>query len=162
MLRLATRLGKRGVLYSDRQCDDMRITKILWIAVPLAFAFAVALTLLGPGPGRKPEVWLRQIVVQANKADPDHVERARRKIESIYERLEAGENFRRLAFDESEALNAAEEGDMGWIGEGILPKDLEAAAFALGPGRFSKVIEKDLGPDVLSYRIFYVEKRRNF
>ena len=41
----------------------MRMTKILWIAVPAVFVLAIALTYLGPAPEAKPEVSLRQIVI---------------------------------------------------------------------------------------------------
>lgn len=140
----------------------MRMTKILWIAVPVVFFLAAALTLLGPGPARGPEVRLRQIVVKADKSNPDDVEQAREKIQDIYERLKAGADFKELALAESEADNAKDEGDMGWIGEGILPKEFEEVAFELEPGEFSEVVEKALGYDVISFRIFYVEERRNF
>jgi len=140
----------------------MRITKILWIAVPLVFIFAAALTLLGPGPARKPEMRLRQIVVTADKSDSADIEQALEKIEDIHERLKGGADFGQLALTESEAPNANIAGDMGWMGKGILPRDLEDATFGLERGQFTEIIEKNLGPDRISYRILYVEERRNF
>jgi len=139
----------------------MRATKILWAAVPVVFLIAVAFTVLGPGPSRKPEVKLRQIVVVADESRPGDDERARQKIEEIYENLKGGADFQQLAIRQSEALNASVGGDMGWMGEGILPMHLENVAFRLERGQYSEIIEEAKKPGAL-YRIFYVEDRRNF
>jgi parvulin-like peptidyl-prolyl isomerase len=140
----------------------MRITKILWIAIPIVFAVAIILTLLGPAPPSVPEVKLRQIVTVADPADSEDVERAREKIRDIYDRLETGADFEQLAREESEALNAVDGGDMGWMGEGILPSKLEEVAFGLDSGRYSTIIEESVGGEQRIFRILYVEHRRNF
>lgn len=140
----------------------MRMTKILWIAVPLVFVLAIALTMLGPAPEAKPEVKLRQIVVMADKADSDDIERARRKINDLYEQLKDGADFARLATENSEAPSAPPGGDMGWMGEGMLPANLEDVAFGLNSGQFSDIIEELRGKEKLILRILYVEERRNF
>jgi len=137
------------------------MTKMLWVAVVIVFLIAIAAVFLGPGPDRKPEVKLRQIAVQADPSDPADVERARRKIEEIHDHLTKGANFEQLAFSESEAPNAAQAGEMGWIGRGILSKHHEDIVFRLEKGQFSDVIE-DRRTEDLVYRIFYVEERRNF
>jgi len=139
----------------------MRVTKILWTAVPVAFLLAAAFAVLGPGPSRKPEVKLRQIVVIADESKPGDDERARQKIEEIHENLKGGADFRQLAIKQSEALNSSVGGDMGWMGEGILPEHLEDVAFRLERGQYSEIIEEAKKPGTL-YRIFYIEDRRNF
>lgn len=139
----------------------MRITKILWIAVAVVFLLGVAAVFLGPQPARNPEVKLRQIVVQANPSDPADVERARQKIEEIYSLLEKGADFGQVALAKSEAPNAAQGGEMGWMGRGILAKHHEDIVFRLEEGQFSEIIE-DRRTEDLIYRIFYVEERRNF
>lgn len=140
----------------------MRITKLLWIAIPLVFTLAIMATFLGPKPPAKPEVKLRQIVTVANPADAEDVERAREKIKDLYDQLEAGADFAQLAREQSEALNAEDGGNMGWMGEGILPPKLEEVAFALDTGRYSTVIEEARGEEQMIFRILYVEDRRNF
>lgn len=139
----------------------MRITKILWIAIPTVFFIAVGLTYLGPTPEAKPEVKLRQIAVAADSSDDD-MERARLKIEDIYEQLESGADFAQLAREQSEAPNAGQGGDMGWMGEGILPAVLEDAAFAVEAGQYSDIIEQARSNETIVLRILYVEERRNF
>ena len=140
----------------------MRMTKILWIAIPIVFILAIGFTLLGPAPEAKPEVKLRQIVTTADPADSEDAERAREKIIDIYNQLESGANFEQLAKEQSEAPNATEGGDMGWMGEGLLPPDLEEMAFGLETGSYSKIMDESMDEERLIFRILYVEERRNF
>ena len=140
----------------------MRMTKILWIAVPVVFLLAAAMTLLGPRPARNPEVWLFQIVVTADKSDPDDIKRAQEKIQDLYEQLAAGAELQDLAKRNSESQDSRDGGDMGWMGEGVLPPDLEEKAFGLTPGYLSEIIESDFEYDTVTYRILYVKERRNF
>lgn len=140
----------------------MRMTKILWITVPAIFLIAIGLTLFGPAPELRPEVKLRQIVVLANVTDPEDVERARLKIQDVYDKLANGAEFFQLAKEQSEAPTASDGGDMGWLGEGRLPLNLEEVAFGLDKGYMSHIIEEPRGDDVLIFRILYVEDRRNF
>lgn len=138
------------------------MTKILWIAVPAIFLIAIGLTLFGPAPELRPEVKLRQIVVLADVTDPEDVERARLKIQDVYDKLANGAEFFQLAKEQSEAPTASDGGDMGWMGEGRLPPNLEEVAFGLDKGYMSHIIEEPRGDDVLIFRILYVEDRRNF
>ena len=138
------------------------MTKILWIAIPIVFILAIGLTLLGPAPEAKPEVKLRQIVTTADPADPGDTERAREKIIDIYNQLESGANFEQLAKEQSEAPNATDGGKMGWMGEGLLPPNLEEVAFALETGSYSKIIDESKNEEKVIFRILYVEERRNF
>ena len=139
----------------------MRMTKILWVAVPLMFLFAAGVVLWGPGPKLKPEVKIRSIAVLADRLDPEDIERARQKIEGIQKSLESGANFERLATEQSEAANAVQGGDMGWWVKGMLPAHHEDIIFSLEPGQHSEII-KDTQTDHVVFRILYLEDRRNF
>ena len=140
----------------------MRTTKILWIAVPSIFLVAIGLTFFGPKPKLRPEVKLRQIAIVADVNDPEDVERARSKMEDAYEKIVGGADFVQVAVDHSEAPNASDGGDMGWLGEGRLPPNLEEIAFGLEKGYMSEIIEEPKGEDAVIFRILYVEDRRNF
>ena len=139
----------------------MRMTKMLWAVVPVIFIFAAGTILWGPGSKKKPEVKIRSIAVVADRWNPADIDRARQRIEEILEFLDDGADFEKLAQERSEAANAAQSGDMGWWGEGTLPAHHEDIAFALEPGRYSKII-KDTGTDRVVFRILYLEDRRNF
>jgi peptidyl-prolyl cis-trans isomerase SurA len=137
------------------------MTKILWLAIPFIFLLAVGVALLGPGREAKPEAKVRVIAIKADPSKPGDIERARAKIEEIYQYLKDGADFAQVAAAESEALSANTEGDMGWVGKGILPKHLEDVIFRLEPGQHSEIIKDHAGESVV-FRILYVEQRRNF
>jgi len=139
----------------------MRTTKILWLAVPLVFLLVIGIALWGPGSKRKPEVRVRVIATKANPEDPQDVERAKMKIEEAYEVLKKGAKFSQVAGTKSEADSKSDDGDMGWVGKGVLPQHLEDIAFKLDPGQYSEIIQDHAG-DQLVFRILYVEERRNF
>ncbi len=140
----------------------MRTTKILWLAVPAVFLIAIGLTLFGAKPERRPEVKLRQIATVADAADPLDVARACLKIADIQLKLVNRTEFAQLAKDQSEAPNAGEGGDMGWMGKGLLPPHLEEIAFSLEKGYMSEIIEEPRGEESVIFRILYIEERRNF
>lgn len=139
----------------------MRITRILWLAVPVVFLLAVGVAFLGPGRAPKPEVKGRLIIVKADPSDPADVERAHKKIEQAYEYLKNGADFAKVAASTSETISRDQSGDMGWVGKGVLPKELEDVLFQLKPGQFSEII-KDQNSEQVVFRILYVEERRNF
>ncbi len=139
----------------------MKTVKILWLAVPIMFLVVVGIALWGPGPKKKPEVRVREIVTKANPADPKDVERAKKKIEEAYEVLKKGARFAQVAAMKSEADSKSDEGDMGWVGRGVLPQEMENIVFKLEPGHYSEIIQDTAG-DQAAFRILYVEERRNF
>jgi parvulin-like peptidyl-prolyl isomerase len=139
----------------------MRLTKILWLAIPFVFLLAILGTIFGPGRELQPEVKVQMIAVKADPDDPADVERARKKIEEAYEFLENGAEFDKVVAAKSEALSANTQGDMGWIGKGVLPKELEDVVFSLEPGHHSEILQGSAGDDLV-YRIMFVEERRNF
>lgn len=72
--------------------------------------------------------------------------------EQIAARLTKGEKFEELSMQFSEAANAKQGGDIGFISRGQLPKTFEDVIFALSPGQLSKVIKTDS-----SFHIFKVD-----
>jgi peptidyl-prolyl cis-trans isomerase C len=86
------------------------------------------------------QVHARQLLVQ-DKANAD----------SLYSQLQAGAEFATLAYQ----LDPTTGGDLGWFPQGYLTQPaVEAAAFALEPGKYSEVIQSDLG-----YHIIFVIER---
>jgi parvulin-like peptidyl-prolyl isomerase len=139
----------------------MQTTKILWAGVAAVIILAAAAALLMPGHKRDPEVRARSIAITADPSNPEDIARARKAAERVYELLENGADFAQLARDNSDAFNAQDGGDMGWLGRGILPERMETVIFRVEPGHYSEIIEEP-GIDRYIFRIFYVEERRNF
>lgn len=91
-------------------------------------------------PQTADQVHARQILVQDQA-----------NAESLYSQLEAGADFATLAYQ----LDPTTGGDLGWFPQGYLTQlDVETAAFALEPGKYSEIVQSDLG-----YHIIYMIER---
>ena len=76
----------------------------------------------------------------------------RQEADEIVRRLQAGADFTSLAFEYDPVTN----GYLGWVPRGyLLEPAVDEAAFALGVGQFSQVIESDIG-----YHVLYVMDRQ--
>ena len=69
--------------------------------------------------------------------------------EEILAKLDSGESFESMARVYSEAKEAKEGGDWGWIGRDVLRKELNDTAFSLKPGQHSRVIKTAEGYYIL-------------
>jgi len=70
----------------------------------------------------------------------------------LFEQLRAGGNFTSLARQFSEAASAARGGDLGWIQEGQLPEELDAALAKMRPGSLSPPVRSLSGFHLLLLR----------
>jgi len=84
------------------------------------------------------------ISVPAN-ASPQDVEAARRRIDEIHDRLEAGEDFARLAVATSQAQTALDGGSLGWRKGAQLPTLFADRVIRMKPGEFSEPIQNSGG-----------------
>jgi peptidyl-prolyl cis-trans isomerase SurA len=84
------------------------------------------------------------IGVPANATQQD-IEQARRRIEEIHDRLEAGEDFARLAVATSDAQTALEGGSLGWRKGAQLPTVFADIVVRMKPGEFSEPIQSTGG-----------------
>ena len=89
-------------------------------------------------------VRLRQILVLTSNEARDVVRRVRKDPKS----------FALMARTRSRAPEASRGGEMGVFARGELPSELERAAFSLGSGRISNVVQTPLG-----YHVLRVEER---
>lgn len=78
-------------------------------------------------------------------ATPDQIEAARTKIDSIYSRLEAGEDFARLAVATSQAQTALDGGSLGWRKGSQLPTLFADVVTKMQAGEYSKPIQSGAG-----------------
>jgi peptidyl-prolyl cis-trans isomerase D len=95
----------------------------------------------------KPEqVHARHILFKvAQDAAPAQKAQARKKAEDALKKVKAGDDFATLAQKYSEDSTAAEGGDLGTFPRGQMPPPFEQAAFALGPGTTSEIVESPFG-----------------
>jgi peptidyl-prolyl cis-trans isomerase SurA len=84
------------------------------------------------------------IGVPANASQQD-MEAARARIDEIHDRLEAGEDFARLAVATSQAQTALEGGSLGWRKGAQLPTLFADLVVRMRPGDFSEPIQSSGG-----------------
>lgn len=65
--------------------------------------------------------------------------KVRRKLEEIYQQIQAGEDFGELAKKYSEAKSAPQGGELPLFSRGVYPKEFEEVAFSLEPGQISMI-----------------------
>jgi peptidyl-prolyl cis-trans isomerase D len=87
------------------------------------------------------------ILIQASaNADEKTLAEAQGKIEALVQRLAQGEDFAELAKANSQDPgSAADGGDLGFFGRGLMDPAFEAAAFALTPGQISEPVRSSFG-----------------
>jgi len=73
---------------------------------------------------------------------------------ALLKEIKAGKNFAELAKSHSEAPEAAQGGDLGYLRHGDLPEELEEAVFSLEEGEVSPIIHSAYG-----HHIFKVVQR---
>jgi peptidyl-prolyl cis-trans isomerase C len=84
------------------------------------------------------------IKVQSDAPDEQKAE-ARKKIESVQQKVKKGEDFATLAKTYSEGPSGPRGGDLGYFGRGQMVKPFEEAAFSLKPNETSDIVETRFG-----------------
>jgi len=101
---------------------------------------------------RVPEmVRARHILIAADKtASPEIKKKAKEKAVDILQKLQAGEDFAKIASEVSDdPATKSKGGDMGFFPRGMIIKPFEDAAFSLQPGEISDIIETQYGYDII-------------
>jgi parvulin-like peptidyl-prolyl isomerase len=100
---------------------------------------------------------LQQKTAEAVAADTSLKEEVKKQIEDIKAKLDAGGDFAELAKEFSEDGSAADGGDLGYFGTGVMVQEFEDAAFALNAGETSGIIETEFGFHII--KVDEVEKK---
>ncbi len=96
---------------------------------------------------KKPEqVQASHILIKVEpQADESEKAGARKRLETIQEKLKKGEDFGTLAKEYSEGPSSTRGGDLGYFSRGQMVRPFEDAAFALKPGEVSDIVETRFG-----------------
>ncbi|MDO8603258.1 MAG: peptidylprolyl isomerase [Candidatus Omnitrophota bacterium] len=96
------------------------------------------------------EVSASHILIKADeKATPEEKQKAKEKIDALRARLMSGEDFAKLAKENSEDGSAANGGNLGYFRKGEMVKPFEDAAFTLEKDQISPVIETQFGYHII-------------
>src|SRR4030043_1760033 len=100
------------------------------------------------------QVRVRNILIKAGPQDtPDQLGAKKKKAEEILEKAKKTKDFSSLAKQYSEAENASQGGDLGWIQKGMLGEQIESIFFSMKAGDLSEVLAERDG-----FHIFKIEE----
>jgi len=92
------------------------------------------------------EVHAAHIMKMAQRGNEEQVAKAKDVIDSIYARLQAGDDFAETARNFSDDKGSAiRGGDLNWFGKGMMVKPFEDAAFAMQTGTVSEPFQSQFG-----------------
>jgi len=94
---------------------------------------------------------LRHILLSVpEKASGDELREIFGKAGGVYERIKAGEDFAKLAIENSEGAGHADGGNIGWVQRGTLVKEIEEVAFEkLSVGQVSQPFRSSMGVHIV-------------
>src|SRR5436190_808584 len=82
----------------------------------------------------------QEILFKTDKKKPEEIEAIRKKATDVLARAKKGEDFGKLAMEASEGPSAKVGGNLGTFERGTKGPEFDQAAFALGPGAVSDVV----------------------
>jgi peptidyl-prolyl cis-trans isomerase SurA len=114
------------------------------IRSPSGFHIVKLLGVRGGGAEHITKTHVRHILIKPTEVLPD--EEARRKIESLRERIQAGDDFANLARGHSDDKGSAiKGGDLGFVMPGALVPEFESAMSALAINQLSEPVQTQFG-----------------
>ncbi len=96
-----------------------------------------------------PSVGAQHILFRTQDETEEEIEVIRDQARVVLDRAKSGEDFGDLAREFSEDTSASAGGDLGTFGPGQMVPEFEIAAFALGEGATSDLVETDFGIHII-------------
>src|SRR5215469_7346818 len=87
----------------------------------------------------------QHILFKTQGKTPEEIAKIKEKAQGVLERAKKGEDFGSLAKQYSEDATASSGGDLGDFGHGQMVPEFEKAAFSLGVGAISDLVQTQLG-----------------
>ncbi len=110
------------------------------------------------GKFKEPEALrIRYVYIKINPSEQDGRKKAKERAKEAYSKIKSGADFAQIAQTYSHDMSRVKGGDVGFVHKGMMPQDIEKAAFEVGfeVGQVSEIIETDIG-----YHILKVEEKR--
>jgi len=106
---------------------------------------------------QKEQVKARHILVMSKDGDTaEDKAKAKEKIDAVYAKAKAGEDFAALAKEYSEGPSSVTGGELGWFGRGDMVPEFEEVAFVTPKGQVSEPLLSPFG-----WHIIFVEDRKD-
>ena len=98
----------------------------------------------------------RHILVKLPEgATPDQKETASTRASALLDRVRKGEDFAKVAREESDDTSASEGGDLGCFQRGRMVKPFEDAAYSMAPGQISALVPTQYGFHIIKLDAVY-------
>jgi peptidyl-prolyl cis-trans isomerase D len=104
----------------------------------------------------------QHILFKTQEKTPEEIEKIREKAREVLERARKGEDFAALAKQFSEDSTAANGGDLGDFGRGQMVPEFENAAFGLGVGGMSDIVQTQFGMHIIKVNEKQEQRERPF
>src|SRR5215471_1143629 len=104
----------------------------------------------------------QHILFKTQGKTPEEIEKIRAKAQGVLERAKKGENFSALAKQYSEDVTASSGGDLGDFGRGQMVPEFEKAAFSLGVGTISDLVQSPFGIHIIKVNGKQAARERPF
>ncbi|MBM3289099.1 MAG: hypothetical protein FJY92_03015 [Candidatus Hydrogenedentes bacterium] len=131
----------------DGASEPRDVTKWVWLAVIVLFVAMGAVLYLYSGLNPQVSVVrIRHILISFDKADPASRAQALERIRGLRERIQKGEDFGKLARDNSnDATTASKGGDLGYYPKGSFENAVETFAWSAPVDQLSDVLTTSFG-----------------
>ncbi len=96
-----------------------------------------------------PSVSAQHILFRTQDLSEDEIEGTRDRAIEVLDRVNSGDDFGDLAREFSEDISASAGGDLGTFGPGQMVPEFETAAFSLGEGATSDLVETQFGIHII-------------
>ena len=97
----------------------------------------------------KPVSWDLRMILREVKPSESAIAALRAEAETLQQRADNGEDFAALASEYSDCPSKAQGGDLGFFKRGMMVKPFEDAAFAMGVGEVSGIVESQFGYHII-------------
>lgn len=97
----------------------------------------------------KPVSWDLRMILREVKPSESAIAAIRAEAETLQQRADNGEDFAALASEYSDCPSKAQGGDLGFFKRGMMVKPFEDAAFAMGVGEVSGIVESQFGYHII-------------
>jgi peptidyl-prolyl cis-trans isomerase D len=104
----------------------------------------------------------QHILFKTQGKTPEEIEKIKEKARGVLERAKKGEDFGSLAKQYSEDSTAAAGGDLGDFGRGQMVPEFEKAAFSLGVGAISDLVQTQFGIHIIKVNSKQERRERPF
>ena len=104
----------------------------------------------------------QHILFKTQGKSPEEIEKIKEKARGVLDRAKKGEDFNSLAKQYSEDSTASAGGDLGDFGRGQMVPEFEKAAFSLGVGAISDLVQTQFGIHIIKVNGKQEKRERPF